>query len=352
MLSARAFRAGRLLQSVAVRSRANNVIRFSNPMNLQAIRAFSNEDFKQTLNKVKEGYKNAEESTESKTNGVEDEGKNEEAKDSENATNTSKEEGFKLPKIDMYAIRDFTRSSYDFVVDNVRQAYAEMMGEGKESNLSRKVHQAESFRRAAVKEEEEDEDLTEAEREAKEAKAREEAGPSAIVLVKDPKSAWESMRERLADSPLIREMLKNSRKIGQQAASTDIGKKAVDMGKSVQDKISDVREVWETSQNPIVYTLSGVWDSLTGETEEGVAIAEIRKLDPKFVKVLSAHAVLCCVLLNCTVLCCAVVRIFDFLYLMWKHVDSYSSFDKIHSLCTFTSFTLCCLNFSISCTGI
>lgn len=285
MLSSRVLRVGRIVQTVALRSRTSRVVSFKVPVHLQAIRAFSNEDFKKTLNKVKEEYKDTDETGNPKVDGAEGENKGEEVKDSENATDAPKEGGFKMPKIDMYTIRDFTRNSYDFVVDNIRQAYAEMMGEGKESNLSRKVHQAETFRRAAAKEEEEDEDLTEAEKAAKEAKAREEAGPSAIVLVKDPKSAWESMRERLADSPLIREMLKNSRKIGQQAASTDIGKAAVDVGKTVQDKIGDAREFWETSQNPIVYTLSGVWDSLTGETEEGIAISEIRKLDPKFVKV-------------------------------------------------------------------
>lgn len=301
MLASRVFRVGRVVQSVALRSRVSRSTGFNVPVQMQAIRLFSNEDFKQTLNKVKEGYKE-DEAAEPKPDGAESEGKGEGAKEPESAP---KGEGFKLPKFDIHAIRDFTRKSYDFVVDNVRQAYAEMMGEGKESNLSRKVHQAETFRRAAVKDEEDDEDLTEAEKAAKEAKAREEAGPSAIVLVKDPKSAWESMRERLADSPLIREMLKNSRKIGQQAASTDIGKKAVDTARSVQDKIGDAREFWETSQNPIVYTLSGVWDSLTGETEEGVAIAEIRRLDPKFVKARCLHDFLC----TCTALCCSTCRI-------------------------------------------
>merc|ERR1712070_640987 len=79
-------------------------------------------------------------------------------------------------------------------------------------------------------------------------------------------------------------ILKNSRRMGQQAAATDVGKAAADMGRSVNEKVEDAREFWETSQNPLVYTISGVWDSLTGETEEGITIAEIRKLDPKFSK--------------------------------------------------------------------
>jgi hypothetical protein len=93
------------------------------------------------------------------------------------------------------------------------------------------------------------------------------------------------MKERLQDSPFIREILKNSRKVSQQAAATDIGKQAANVGRAVSDKLEDARTFWETSQNPIVYTLSGVWENVTGETEEGIAIKEIRKLDPNFIKV-------------------------------------------------------------------
>jgi hypothetical protein len=72
----------------------------------------------------------------------------------------------------------------------------------------------------------------------------------------------------------------------------------------VKDKLEDAREIWETSQNPIIYTLSGIWDNVTGKlivktiplcgleccwnsgtTEEGRCIAQIRKLDPGFDKV-------------------------------------------------------------------
>lgn len=292
MLSARVLKLGVRAQSVAFRrhqfafggNRKVPMVAFQ-----QTIRHFSNEDFRETLKKIKEGHeKKAEEGSEPKPDGVEGEAAPEDAanKDDAEAKTEAPASKFTMPKIDFNTIRDWTRDSYDFLRENVREAYSEMMGENKESTLTRKVHQAESFRRKPTTEEEEDEeDLTEAEKAAKEAKARAEAGPSAIVLVKDPKSAWESMRERLADSPLIREMMKNSRKIGAQAASTDLGKTAINAGKAVQDKVADAREVWETSQNPLVYTLSGVWDSLTGETEEGIAIAEIRRYDDKFVKV-------------------------------------------------------------------
>ena len=282
MISTKVLRVSRTIPTLARRTKLFTPL----PTLKTNVRYFSNEDLKETLNKVKNSYKEKAEEGEGKEGSqkigeesVEDE------KNAEGEKNTEQQKpSFKMPEINRDQIINYVRDSYDFIVDNIRQGYAEMMGEGKESYLNRRVHQAESFRRKAVKDEEE-EDLTDAEREAKEAKEREEAGPSAIVVVKDPKSAWESMKERLQDSPFIREILKNSRKVGKQAAATDLGKQATDIGKSVQDKIEDARNFWETSQNPLVYTMSGVWDSLTGETEEGIAIAEIKKLDPHFNKV-------------------------------------------------------------------
>ena len=44
----------------------------------------------------------------------------------------------------------------------------------------------------------------------------------------------------------------------------------------------DAREAWETSQNPWVYRISSVYDTLTAETPESVAVRELRKLDPEF----------------------------------------------------------------------
>jgi len=172
---------------------------------------------------------------------------------------------------------DFLKSSVDFVSDNVKLAYMEMIGEGKESVLTKKtIQQAPTFRKAKAKSDDEEDDQVEAVY----------TGPSAIVFVKEPKSAWENMKDRLQDSPLIKEILKRSSKIGKAAADTTLGKSAQDIGQSVKHKLEDAREFWETSQNPIVYTLSEVWDGLTSETEEGLAVSSIRKLDPTFNKVI------------------------------------------------------------------
>eukprot|EP00597_Dinobryon_sp_UTEXLB2267_P001386 CAMPEP_0170064050 /NCGR_PEP_ID=MMETSP0019_2-20121128/4686_1 /TAXON_ID=98059 /ORGANISM="Dinobryon sp., Strain UTEXLB2267" /LENGTH=392 /DNA_ID=CAMNT_0010270629 /DNA_START=133 /DNA_END=1311 /DNA_ORIENTATION=+ len=191
------------------------------------------------------------------------------------SSNDSKQENQPPNSIGSRSFVEIFKSSFIFVTDNVKLAYLEMIGEGKESVLTKKtIQQAPTFRKA--KEKSDDDDDNEAEPAY--------TGPSAIVFVKEPKSAWENMKDRLQDSPLIKEILKRSSKIGKAAADTTIGKSAQDIGQSVKHKLEDVREFWETSQNPIVYTLSEVWDGLTSETEEGLAISGIRKIDPTFNK--------------------------------------------------------------------
>jgi hypothetical protein len=270
MLSTKTFGLYQRVASTTVRNRvfvpsSLSATKFSNVTSFvpsaQLLRHFSsNDDFKNTINRMRQGLNKpkSDSKDESQTAPVDakvnpsvsmegepekmKEGETDSDKKAEETDNETKENDAKsedqaaqsgprftmptMPKIDLYTIRDFSIRSYDFVVDNVKLAYSEMIGESGESRLTRKVHQAETYKRAKKKDEDEedDDDLTEAEIEAREKKRREEAGPSAIVLVKEPQSPWEAMRERLQDSPLIREILKNSRKIGKQAAATDLGK--------------------------------------------------------------------------------------------------------------------------------
>lgn len=165
------------------------------------------------------------------------------------------------------------RNSFSFLVDNFKMGIDDLMGKDRQSTLSRQVVQAESYSRKKTEEGQEDDEEYE--------------GTTAMVLVKDSQSTWDQMKARLEASPFFRDILKKSRTIGAHAADTDVGKKMQDIGESVRDKIFDARETWETSQNPLIYTLSGVWDSVTQDTEEALAIAKFQKLDPNFVKVAS-----------------------------------------------------------------
>lgn len=241
-----------------------------------SVRLFSNEDLKKTLNKVLNSHNDAsEQSSETETK------EPSEGETSSSSTASESQNGPTLPQmpnISAAKVVNWIRDAVDIVRDNVELAYQEMVGDNKATTLKRRVEQADSFQRAKKNVGDEEDSTESADDESK------EAGPSAIVVVKEPISAWQAMKERLQDSPLIREMLKNTRRVGKAASNTDIGRKAQEVGQSVQDKVEDAREFWETSQNPLVYTLSGVWENITGETEEGIAIGEIRKLDPMFNK--------------------------------------------------------------------
>ena len=173
-----------------------------------------------------------------------------------------------------------TDAYYNFK-DQVIDAWKEMTGEERETMLSRKVEQATSYRKPKKKKLNEDGEEIDDDEEEEEVAYD---GPSALVHVKEPQNAWESMKQRLSESPLIQEILKNSKKIGKAAGETPIGQQAHKINETVKGGIEDAKEFWETSQNPIIYTLSGIVENVTGETEEGIATAEIRRLDPKFNK--------------------------------------------------------------------
>eukprot|EP00981_Chlorochromonas_danica_P006041 scaffold1263_cov170-Ochromonas_danica.AAC.5 len=170
---------------------------------------------------------------------------------------------------------DVSKKGVNVFMENMKLSFDELLGKNKESLLSKDLKTADD----AIKKKRDDQ-----QQEGEEAVEEEPAGPSAIVLVKDGKNVWEQMKDRLQEAPFIKEVLKRSRHATKTAAETDLGKTVVNASKSVQDKISDAREFWETSQNPIVYALSGVVDTLTSQTEEAMALTAIKKLDPSYNK--------------------------------------------------------------------
>lgn len=102
-------------------------------------------------------------------------------------------------------------------------------------------------------------------------------GPVDIMVI-DPSenlTAWERMQKRLTNAPIIQDMLERSEQLYEQSGARKV--------KERMDEIKeDAREAWETSQNPWVYRVSSVYDTLTAETAESVAVKELRELDPEF----------------------------------------------------------------------
>ena len=57
---------------------------------------------------------------------------------------------------------------------------------------------------------------------------------------------------------------------------------AKNVKKKVDHITEDAKEAWETSQNPWVYRVSSVYETITAETPESIAVKELRVLDPEF----------------------------------------------------------------------
>jgi mitochondrial import inner membrane translocase subunit TIM44 len=98
------------------------------------------------------------------------------------------------------------------------------------------------------------------------------------IMVIDPElnlTAWERMQKRLTAAPIIQNILERTEEIYEKSGAKKV-KERVDHIKE------DAREAWETSQNPWVYRLSSVYDTVTAELPETRAVSELRVLDPSF----------------------------------------------------------------------
>lgn len=165
----------------------------------------------------------------------------------------------------------------DFKV-GLKEAFADLFGmQEKSTGMKKHIYQHSSTDAAAAAaaadkvDEEKDDEAEEAEKKA--------VGRGALVVVKQQQKTWERLAEQLKDAPIIQEILK----AGTKLADTELGRQAGKLRGKLNDRVEDAREMWETSQNPLVYKLSSMWDDLTSETELGIALREIRRADPEFV---------------------------------------------------------------------
>jgi len=102
-------------------------------------------------------------------------------------------------------------------------------------------------------------------------------GPVSIMVIDESENltAWERMQKRLTDAPVIQDILSRSDQLYEQTGAKEAKQK-------VDHLAEDAREAWDTSQNPWVYRVSSVYETITAETPESIAVAELRKLDPLF----------------------------------------------------------------------
>mmetsp|Transcript_116 Transcript_116/g.110 ORF Transcript_116/g.110 Transcript_116/m.110 type:complete len:441 (+) Transcript_116:90-1412(+) len=102
-------------------------------------------------------------------------------------------------------------------------------------------------------------------------------GTTAIMVIDEEQNmtAYERIQKRLSEAPLIQDIFKKADQIYEKSGAADARQKASNVAE-------DAREAWETSQNPWVYRVSSVYDTMTAESEFAMAERELRKLDPHF----------------------------------------------------------------------
>ena len=94
-----------------------------------------------------------------------------------------------------------------------------------------------------------------------------------LMNVDNSNNLWAQVADLLKDAPLIESLLEMSKKV-----------KESKVGETVSYATEDLREKWETSQHPLVYKLSAVYDELFSESDTAKAIREVRRTDPTFLE--------------------------------------------------------------------
>lgn len=101
---------------------------------------------------------------------------------------------------------------------------------------------------------------------------------TAVAVVREEKTAWERMNEQLEKTPGMKTVMETSRLL----AKTDAGQAVGGAVNRVRDKVGDVQEYWETTQNPVVGAVASGVDMLTSEQNNALTLKELCKLDPTF----------------------------------------------------------------------
>lgn len=101
---------------------------------------------------------------------------------------------------------------------------------------------------------------------------------SELIVSKPDATAWQRTIDALGSTPIIAALVDATEAV----AASPVGDAARAVKQKVTDKVEDAREVWETSQHPLIVNASYVVDNVLSETEEGRAIREIKQLDSGF----------------------------------------------------------------------
>ena len=94
---------------------------------------------------------------------------------------------------------------------------------------------------------------------------------TSLVFKKEEKGTWDRFSESLKDTPLLKNILGFGERISQSETV-----------KTAKNAAEDAKNVWETSQNPIVYRLYNVYEGIFKENEYAETVKAFREIDPEF----------------------------------------------------------------------
>lgn len=128
--------------------------------------------------------------------------------------------------------------------------------------------------------------MSKAEKDKYEAKQKEqdEINATLPVMVEEKTTVWgkriENLREKWRSSTVFRTVRKKKREI--EMSDNPLIERVRDVQYDVEDQLEDWKEVYETSQHPVVYKLREAEDTILGETDIGWAVGELQRQDPGF----------------------------------------------------------------------
>lgn len=101
----------------------------------------------------------------------------------------------------------------------------------------------------------------------------------AVLIVDSPKTRWEELREKIEQKAPV---LKRIYKVADKVRDTWFYRSSVEAKQKIDDKVEDMREKFETSQDPIVWRVREASEYITAETDTSAALSEFQRMDPEF----------------------------------------------------------------------
>lgn len=177
--------------------------------------------------------------------------KSETSGDRDDKENAKKEENKESTNDIVYNIKQHIIQFQDSLIET----WHELLESGKSKGIQERVKEAESLKK----------------------QKNSYKGTTELMIIDEDENlgAWEKMQRRLSSAPIIQSMLGKSYEMFEKSGGKELQKK-------LKDVKHDAEEVWETSQNPWVYRVSSVYDTLTAESEFATATRLLRIKDPSF----------------------------------------------------------------------